>query len=172
MPYFINSERFACDRSIWKASAPLKCKYFLWLAVRRRCWTADRLEHRGFLSHRVCIFCRSASEIIDHLLIGCAISAQNWARFLPRVGLSRCILVVHSSLEHYWLSARRLVSRSHPRGLDSCVTLISWMLWKERINRVFNNVASSASMLLQAISDEFHLWRMPGAAFSRVVALY
>jgi hypothetical protein len=32
---------------IWKSWAPGKCKIFLWLAVKNRCWTTDRLARKG-----------------------------------------------------------------------------------------------------------------------------
>lgn len=32
---------------IWTSKAPTKCKKILWLACRKRCWTADRLQRRG-----------------------------------------------------------------------------------------------------------------------------
>jgi hypothetical protein len=31
---------------IWKTWAPGKCKVFLWLAIRNRCWTADHVQKR------------------------------------------------------------------------------------------------------------------------------
>lgn len=34
------------DRMVWKAWAPLKVRFFAWLALQNRIWTADRLEKR------------------------------------------------------------------------------------------------------------------------------
>ena len=31
----------------WKSKAPLRCRFFSWLAIRNRCWTSDRLARRG-----------------------------------------------------------------------------------------------------------------------------
>ena len=33
---------------IWKAWAPPKTKFFAWLALQNRLWTADRLARRGW----------------------------------------------------------------------------------------------------------------------------
>lgn len=38
-----HSDKFMCSEAIWKARVPLKCKIFIWLAIRHCCWTADRL---------------------------------------------------------------------------------------------------------------------------------
>jgi hypothetical protein len=42
--YFIANTRFACANAMWKSKAPMKCKFFMWLAVHRRCLTADNLQ--------------------------------------------------------------------------------------------------------------------------------
>jgi hypothetical protein len=54
---FMGSIIFEPWKRLWKYWAPPKCKYFLWLAIRNKCWTSDRLERRG-LDHPVsCLFC-------------------------------------------------------------------------------------------------------------------
>ena len=35
----------------WKSKAPLRCRFFLWLAMHNRCWISDRLARRG-LDHQ------------------------------------------------------------------------------------------------------------------------
>lgn len=74
--FFAGSIRFPCAEAIWKAWAPLKCKVFMWLAVRRWCWTADCLRRCGLQNQGVCVFCRLQEESIDHLLVGCVVTAQ------------------------------------------------------------------------------------------------
>ncbi|XP_039855235.1 uncharacterized protein LOC120713315 [Panicum virgatum] len=48
--FFAGSVSFEPWKRLWKSWAPSKCKTFIWLAIRNRCWTADRLQKRG-LSH-------------------------------------------------------------------------------------------------------------------------
>jgi len=48
---FVSSIRFPSWRRIWKSWAPLRCKFFLWLAIRQRIWTADRLAKRVCLTN-------------------------------------------------------------------------------------------------------------------------
>lgn len=48
MMFFMASTRFACAKPIWKSKAPPRCKFFMWLAVHRRCLTADNVQHRGW----------------------------------------------------------------------------------------------------------------------------
>ena len=48
---FVSSIRFPSWKCIWKSWAPLRCKFFLWLAIRQRIWTADRLAKRVCLTN-------------------------------------------------------------------------------------------------------------------------
>jgi hypothetical protein len=47
---FLGSTAFEHWKRLWKTWAPPKCKFFLWLAVRNKCWTADRLKKEGCLT--------------------------------------------------------------------------------------------------------------------------
>jgi hypothetical protein len=41
--FFTGSITFAPWKRIWKTWAPLRCKFFIWLALKNKVWTADRL---------------------------------------------------------------------------------------------------------------------------------
>lgn len=57
MKLHIGSAPFTSHRLIWKTWAPLKIKIFLWLAFRRRHWTADRRRRHGLEAHDNCHLC-------------------------------------------------------------------------------------------------------------------
>jgi len=52
--FFLGRVRSVPWKRIWKTWAPLRCKIFIWLAVKNRCWTADRLAKRGLPHPAVC----------------------------------------------------------------------------------------------------------------------
>jgi hypothetical protein len=52
---------------VWHAYAPFKFQFHAWLALRNRCWTAERLARRGLPTHALCPLCDSAIETMDHL---------------------------------------------------------------------------------------------------------
>jgi hypothetical protein len=45
--FFVGSIKFAAWRRIWRSWASLRCKFFIWLALKGRIWTADRPAKRG-----------------------------------------------------------------------------------------------------------------------------
>lgn len=66
--FFIGSTSFEPWKRIWKSWAPGKCKIFIWLAIRNRCWTADRLQKRGLPHPAQCPLCDQEGETVQHLL--------------------------------------------------------------------------------------------------------
>lgn len=63
---------------IWDSKAPTKCKCLLWLAIRNRCWTADRLRRRGLDHPQWCPLCDQEQESISHLLLDCVMARIVW----------------------------------------------------------------------------------------------
>lgn len=69
------------------------------------------------------------------------------------------------------MHVRQLVSSIRRKGLDSCVILIAWMIWKERNSRVFEKVDASSLTLLHRTFDEFRLWHASGLDCMRSLPL-
>ncbi|KAM0853387.1 hypothetical protein ACQ4PT_051108 [Festuca glaucescens] len=57
--------------NIWNSFAPMSYRFHAWLALRRRCWTADRLLRRGLPTHMLCPLCKVHDEMLDHLSLDC-----------------------------------------------------------------------------------------------------
>lgn len=76
--FFEESAIFEPLKRIWKSWAPNKCKMFMWLAVRNRCWTSDRLARRGLPHPDKYPLCDQENETIQHLLISYVVARQVW----------------------------------------------------------------------------------------------
>jgi hypothetical protein len=61
---------------VWKTWAPPKCRFFVWLAVQNRLWTADRLAKRGWPHPSTCQLCRCSPETARHILFECRFSKR------------------------------------------------------------------------------------------------
>jgi hypothetical protein len=44
-------------RELWKTRAPNNCRFFVWLALLGRFWTAKRRHHHGLQASSSCILC-------------------------------------------------------------------------------------------------------------------
>ena len=75
------------NKVVWKASAPPKIKFFAWLAIQNRLWTADRLEKRGLTNCGLCPLCKQAQETAAHLFFQCRYSKRIWGMVKNWLGL-------------------------------------------------------------------------------------
>jgi hypothetical protein len=81
---------------------------------------------------------------------------------LKAAGLNILEPTLDSSLQAWWDAAREFVHKKDMRGFDSLVILTSWMLWKQRNARVFNNAAQqfNVQQLVARIKEEFAPWKL------------
>ena len=144
---FIGSTSPFGAKLIWGTRAPPKVRFFFWLALHRRCWTANRRMRHGLQDSDACIMCLQASETLDHILLGCVLSRQVWNMLLSKLGLTT--VAAHGDVDPFlwWAWARRRVPRGSRKGFDSLVMLTCWVLWKERNARTFRNEAKDARKL-------------------------
>ena len=63
-----------------RTRAPAKCKFFIWLVLHDRCWTAARRKRHGLQDDDACALCTQSSETVDHLLLTCPFSREVWFR--------------------------------------------------------------------------------------------
>ena len=158
-------ERFAAAACIWEAKAPLKCKIFQWLAIRGRLWTTVRRAKHGLQEvPNACFVCLQELDSVEHILIKCAYAREVWHRSFCDAGLPDLAPTVEDELGNWWLRVRVRFQGKEQRQFDSRVILTSWMLWKHRNARAFNNVKLFASPmeLVHRIKEEASLWELAG----------
>jgi len=49
---------------------------FLWLALRRRHWTADRRQGHGLDANDHCFLCEQEPKTIDHIIASCSFTTD------------------------------------------------------------------------------------------------
>ncbi|XP_066333406.1 uncharacterized protein [Miscanthus floridulus] len=137
---FIGSIKFIPWKRIWKSWAPLRCKFFVWLAIKQRLWTADRLARRGLQHPPACLFCDQAQETAPHLLLSCVFSRQIWALVFSHLNLVVDVPVNSSSFSAWWGKVIRAAPNQWRKGLNSLIILVAWEIWKHRNSCVFEGV--------------------------------
>jgi hypothetical protein len=147
---------------IWNSRAPARVRLFFWLALHRRCWTAERRRRHGLQVDDNCIMCLQVTETLDHILLGCVFSREVWERLLSRIGLAQLVITGDLDIFLWWSRSRRWVPRVCRKGFDSFVMLTCWMLWKERNARMFNNLSTVAREVAVKIVQEAELWIRSG----------
>lgn len=161
--FFVGSSSLLGAKELWKVKAPPKVKFFFWLALHGRLWTADRRRRHGLQDSDECNLCAQEAETRAHLFKSCVMARQLWQLLLQPLGLLPLAPNVEDcSLADWWLRARgHLLSEDRP-AFDSMVLLVTWFLWKERNARVFRGLASDLVAIAKAVVSEGELWCQAG----------
>jgi hypothetical protein len=154
---------------LWRARAPPKVKFFFWLAVHRRLWTAERRRRHGLQDEDDCALCGQDPETSDHLFVACVVARQVWTALLSPIGLGSLAPCRDDALVDWWLRQRRLLHHDGTSAFDTAVLLVAWCLWKERNNRTFNRVTNSLPVMLRGLLQEAEAW--VAAGFSSLLSV-
>jgi hypothetical protein len=143
---------------VWNAFAPFKYQFHAWLALRNRCWTADRLTRRGLPATALCTLCGVAGETLDHLSLQCPFATTVWTAVCQRLQLGVAPPSPQSTLSLWWPDAVRAFSRRDSRTANSLIMLTLRSLWLERNARVFDGTPSTATTVVRNLLEEWSLW--------------
>jgi len=152
--FFIGMTSLPGAKFVWRAAVPPKVKFFFWLALHGRLWTADRRKRHGLQPEATCALCDQDGETTDHLLASCPFTREVWARLLASAGHQHLAPGNDSTLADWWLLTRDEVPGTFRRAFDSLVLLVAWIMWKERNNRTFSNVAMTTTQVLAVVTEE------------------
>jgi len=159
---FLGSSMPLGAKQIWKTSAPPRVRFFFWLVMHGRCWTAERRFRHGLQYSATCIICDQGIETMEHILLGCCFSREVWDHWLRKLHLQEVIVVQEEPVMQWWLRCRKLVPKAARRGFDSLFFLIGWLIWKERNTRTFGRDTTSPVGLQVVIQEEIHAWCLAG----------
>jgi hypothetical protein len=120
--FHAGSMPFEGAKLLWKTWAPLRVKLFLWLAFRRRVWTADRRIRHGLDTGRTCKLCED--ETCDHILFRCSYSLQVWWAILHNLSIARTTATTGMNLPRWWNSLHVQLPPSKRKGFDTLFSLL------------------------------------------------
>ena len=153
------------DQMVWKVWAPPKVKFFAWLALQDRIWTADRLQRRGWPNCGPCPLCRGVQECSPHLFFKCLFTLRLWNMVIQKL----CIHDVDTSAWHLydsikeWWASLSTEGTANRKAKASITMLVSWVIWNERNARVFRHKSAPPHVLLNNVIEESNLWVKAGA---------
>ena len=141
----------------WKSRAPSWCRFFTWLALRDRCWTADQLARRWLPHQDACPFCDQEDEIIDHILLTCVFARTVWRTLCSTLGKPQWSPTAQDNLNDWCVVRTTSVRKS--KELRALLTLGLWELWKNRNALVFECAAPSLQQVVGHIVTEGKAWQ-------------
>lgn len=164
--FFHRATRFAGVKMFWKSWAPMKVKFFMWLAAQDRLCTADRRCRRGLQSNSTCNLCNQGVETAHHIFAKCAFMEVCQAVSMT-VGIANQPATSEMQVLDWWIARRRGFNKLKQKGIDSAFMLLSWRIWKERNGRVFSSQLQSAAAELTALLLERNSLQLSAGRWGR-----
>ncbi|KAL0358162.1 UNVERIFIED_CONTAM: hypothetical protein Scaly_1501900 [Sesamum calycinum] len=133
--------------SIWKAFIPLKYSFILWLGLRERLATRDRL---AFLHEDPsCSLCINSKESTKHLFFECPFSAYIWSHIRQWFGITRRMSTLLSTVKCLKKEKTGSSVQNKARYLALACTVYS--LWRHRNEIIFEGKAPNPDGLVISI---------------------
>ena len=144
----------------WNSGAPMRCRFFTWLAIRNRCWTSDRLVRRGLDHQETCPFCDQEEESIQHILLHCVFGREAGTVLCRALGKSEWVMIRPSSLQDWCTD--KVKNKSARKDVRTLFTLVMWELWKHIKAIVFDGATPSIRRVLHRVQEEGRTWKKAG----------
>jgi hypothetical protein len=135
---------------IWKNSAPPRVQMFMWLLTQGRIQCRTNLQRKNIVPTALCEVCEQADETPEHIINGCPIAMQFWAK----IGVT--MAPDFTVTELYKINRPSNVPQQE---FGAFIALSCWQLWKTRNALVFRNERTSTQQLLLACMREAEQWR-------------
>jgi hypothetical protein len=143
---------------VWHKQVPLKVSILAWRLLKDMLPTRMNLFRRGILQAEEgrCVTGCGSEETATHLFLHCEVFGLLWYHVRLCIGVSG--VDPHNISEHFF---QFTYYTGHSKARRSFLQLIwllcIWLLWKERNNRLFNNIETPIFQLLDQV--KFHsLW--------------
>jgi len=152
---------------VWHPRVPLKVSIFAWRLLRDRLPTKLNLQNRGIITNAdiSCVSGCGHDESVDHLFLLCNSFGVIWYQVRSWLGFS--------GVDHQNIGAHFIHFTNHLGGMKTRRSFLQliwllcvWLIWKERNNRIFNNVVTPIDELVEKVKFHSYWWlRANNAAF-------
>ena len=146
---------------VWFQGRIPKAAFILWLAIKGKLGTQDRLFHIDPGIH--CLLCGLVLESHDHLFFECTITAQIWEAVLHKGGIRIPTLPWNALWE--WMASNWKGSSLHTKISKLCLAVSVYWIWKERNTRFHSSVSRRVDAIVHSIFEQV---RLKGASYVRV----
>lgn len=139
---------------VWFPLATPKYAFFLWVIMRDKLQTADKMQHWNIVVNATCVLCNEEEESCIHLFFGCRFSGQIWKKLIG--GL------MQENFTTYWNVLKELLS--NPRLSPTKTFIFRYALqatmhtvWRERNARRHGEQPKDINCLVRFVDRTMRL---------------
>lgn len=145
---------------IWKCKVPPTVRLFIFLAIKGKLLTRDVLRRRGMNLEAHCSVCQNCpTESIAHVLYLCPYAVSVWFHVAAMLGYP--LMKPAGIVEGIWNASWEMAKQGGYQPTKEWVvrfSCVSWHIWKQWNNVVFNNREIEALILAKRCVEEMKLW--------------
>ncbi|BAF23476.1 Os08g0330900 [Oryza sativa Japonica Group] len=105
--FFIATEDCSYGDTLWHSRVPSCVRFFMWIALKGRCLTADNLAKRNWPHDAICSLCQRENEDCHHLLVSCDYTAAVWRKLRRWCNINIAIPAEDGRpLADWWITTR------------------------------------------------------------------
>ncbi|KAK4413793.1 hypothetical protein Salat_2792100 [Sesamum alatum] len=129
---------------IWQAYISPKFTFILWLGIRERLSTRDRLAFRQ--EKTSCSSCINISESAKHLFFDCPFSERVWSDIRKWLGINSHMSTILSAIK--WLKKEKTGSSVQNKARLLALACTVYSLWRHRNEVIFEAKVPSTKGLV------------------------
>jgi hypothetical protein len=77
---------------------------------------------------------------------------------LKWAGFDQVVQISSQNLRTWWKQALKNMQNAGKKKLNSIIMLVSWSIWRERNNQMFENAYKPIPQLIDQIQSEARMW--------------
>ncbi|XP_058726970.1 uncharacterized protein LOC131598375 [Vicia villosa] len=158
---------------IWKSQIPSKLKVFGWRVLLDRLPSKIQLARRGIILNeqdKMCVFCGTELEDLDHVLFSCSFSKNVW----NNIGSWLQIQMVEGGAGIYHLEQCIIALKGKVKKKKICLLWLAtiWIIWNARNKLCFENEPCVLEDLVANIKVVSWIWQAIGSRNRRCSSFY
>ncbi|XP_057463935.1 uncharacterized protein LOC130753806 [Actinidia eriantha] len=131
----------------WHRSMQPKHSFILWLSLKERLLTRDKLMEQ--IEDTSCVLCGNPEESVSHLFFHCTIVTQIWAEIKEWLGFSRALTTLKAT-------AKWIIKEGRGSGVPAVAKKLGfastvYCVWKARNAKIFKGKASRNADIVRDI---------------------
>ncbi|CAN1844985.1 Transposon TX1 uncharacterized 149 kDa protein [Linum perenne] len=141
-------------RKLWNIDVPPKMRHLMWRIARNVVPTRHAIMHRGIPGvEDKCGLCGNGYETVEHLFLDCEVARRCW-----QVAGADEVLPPGVSESNTWTNWYMKVIRDGSTETQRKVAIVTWALWKERNDRVWNQTSKPEEVCIRQSTDAVMDW--------------
>ncbi|XP_048501464.2 uncharacterized protein LOC104897645 [Beta vulgaris subsp. vulgaris] len=137
------------SKGIWNRLSIPKHRFILWLALKQRLMTRERLAKMGITECTDCCLCGVDTETHEHLFFECGFSRRCLIQLHLWLGVRRHDFSLYQHMT--WLLRSHETGSFHRKVIMTSVAALVYQVWRARNDALWNNKVPSIQSAVQQI---------------------